>query len=190
MRNRHPAVQGPKPQRPRAFSSDVGKWLNACDDWTAQWLVNYASRFSISVFRDPFREALRRQFGFVGLQMVEACISCSSIDQPGEFEERTSRVRRMARRNGIRIHRVGKRSAPELETMVRDLAPVLLRLGVPLGSGENSLLVLALRDIGRALGVDGDPRTVLRRLRRQHTLRSADADTLVVGAMIRAMKQD
>lgn len=96
----------------------------------------------------------------------------------------------MARRTGTRMHGVGKRSAPELETMVSDLAPVLLRLGLPLGCGENSRLVVVLRDIGRALGIDGDPRAVLRRLRKQYMHRVAETDTLVIGAAIRGMKPD
>lgn len=145
--------------------SEFSNWLDPVDEWHAKWLVSYAVRFDISVFRESYRETLRGRYGVDGLQMIEAAIASALIDKPAEFNDLEARVSRLARRLGMVLQGVGKKPRPELKALVACTAPVFLRLGHPLACGSNSRLVEALREVAQQLGVDGDPRGELRRVK-------------------------
>lgn len=81
----------------------------------------------------------------------------------------------------------GKRTRPELASLVCDLAPLLLALGVPLASGANSKMVRILEEVHSGLGMRGDPRNELRRLIRQDRLIHENTLKAIRGAIERGM---
>lgn len=159
-------------------------WLDPVDDWHAKWLVSFAVQFDVSVFRESYRERLRGQYGVVGLQMIEAAIASALIDKPADFNGLKAQVSRLARRTGTKLHGIGKKPRAELKALVAETTPVFLRLGHSLACGSNSKLVEALREVAQQLGVDGDPRGELRRLRKAYIAQTNFAyQTVILSAI-------
>ena len=57
-----------------------------------------------------------------------------------------------------------------MERLIDRIAPLLVRYGLPVATGEYSKLVHVLRLIASEFNIPGDPRDALRRLQRQHRL--------------------
>lgn len=97
--------------------------------------------------------------------LIEVAARIGNFGDAREIRSNRSAVAKLLRKDGARQPR-GRRPTYGLPELVAKLTPFLLRFGVPLGVGEGSPLVKVLRDIAKEMGVSGDPRDELRRLKR------------------------
>jgi hypothetical protein len=117
-----------------------------------------------------FPNALRRRLldllrDDLSCDLIEVAARIGNFGDAREIRAHRSAVAKLLRKNGARRPR-GRRSTYGLPELVAELTPFLLRFGVPLGVGEGSPLVKILREIAKEMGVSGDPRDELRRLKR------------------------
>ncbi len=118
-------------------------------------------RFSVGLRRDL--TALLPEDGAV--QLIEVVTRLGNFGDSDDLTARRKTVSRLLKARGVKRPR-GKRTAPGLLELVASLTPLLLHFGLPLATSERSRLVNALRMIADEVGVSGDPRDELRRLRR------------------------
>jgi len=77
-----------------------------------------------------------------------------------------------------------------MTAMVQGVASLLIACGVPLAAGDNSKLVLVLREITEELKMKGDPRDELRRVIRQHKAQCDRTRRLIFAAVARGLSAD
>ena len=117
-------------------------------------------------FTTHLNESLLQILGSMdAVRVVEAAVRIGDLGNTSDLKSLRRAVSRQLKARGV-AGRKGKRTAPGLLELVKRISPVLLRYGVPLATSERSLLVLALREIADELGLSGDPRDELRRLKR------------------------
>lgn len=95
--------------------------------------------------------------------LVESVVRLGDFSNLNDLTAMRHAVSRQLKARGVPGRR-GKRTSPGLSEFVERVAPILLRLGMPLATSERSLLVRALRAIGDEMALPGDPRDELRRL--------------------------
>lgn len=139
-----------------------------------------------------FSEDLRRDLA-VFLPDGEAVRLLEVVTRIGNFSDTQdlASIRRavslLHRARGAKMPR-GKRTAPGLRELVERLAPVLLFYGVPLATGGRSKLVRALQMIAWELGLSGDPRDELRRLRKIQIATAATQERLAAALVASARR--
>lgn len=144
-----------------------------------------------------FSPLLRKNLGEIlrkpeALRHIEAvarhsCHSCSYDAK--ELESSRAAVSKLLRAKGISMPK-GKRANPGLVKLVAKLTPLLLFYGVPLATGEGSVLVNALRLIANEAGMRGDPRDELRRLRRLDRQHGGKGYVEFLEAFVRGISPD
>lgn len=126
-------------------------------------LCKIADELSVPCFSTLDRKELSELLG--GMDAVLLVEGYSRFQNYGDIlahaESRKS-VSTFLRRQGVALPK-GKRTNPGLEELVKDLAPILLHLGLPLATSEHSRIVEALRFVASEQNVPGDPRDELRR---------------------------
>ena len=129
------------------------------------WFANN----TVPQFSQTYREELLTIVGTnAAIQLLESASAIWGIRHKADLIDMRKRVQRLQKKSGVRLS-PGKRTHPELEELeelVEWIAPLLLYLGLPLRCGETSKIVVALRLVGDALDVRGDPRDELRKQRR------------------------
>lgn len=126
------------------------------------WFANN----TVPQFSQTYREELLTIVGTnAAIQLLETASAIAGIRHKADLIDMRKRVQRLRKNSGERLS-PGKRTRPELEELVEWITPLLLYLGLPLRCGETSKIVLALRLVGDALDVRGDPRDELRKLMR------------------------
>lgn len=143
----------------------------------ACWIGNFHS------WKNERARLLRLGFGD---DVLKAAKSHESMRGPGAVREP---VKKLLIRRGIHLPR-GKRPDPNLETLVSRITPALMYAGIPLATGDNSKLVVILREIAEKLGVKGDPREELRRVLRLEKRLSARAIVELSEAFARGVSPD
>jgi hypothetical protein len=135
------------------------------------------------IFSPTLRRTLKRQLTRTNCSISpeEAVDLIQSMCWAGQYHDvayhagRRKRVVHLLHKSGYAYGK-GKHTLPHLAEMVEGLAPLLLALGVPDASGENSRMVAILRDVAAELwGPEiHDPRDELRRLiRKERAIRRA-----------------
>jgi len=118
-------------------------------------------RFSAGLRRDLF--ALLSDNDAV--RLLEVVTRIGNFGDADDLASLGKSVSRLLKARGVKMPR-GKRTAPGLLKLVARLTPLMLHFGLPLATSERSRLVSGLRMIAEEVGVNGDPRDELRRLRR------------------------
>lgn len=98
------------------------------------------------------------------VRTIEAVVRLGGFGETQEIYANRAAVSRLLKLRGITLKR-GKRTAAGLLELVESATPLLLRFGVPLKTGETSVLVELLDLIAKEMEVSGDPRHELRRLK-------------------------
>lgn len=126
-------------------------------------ICKIADELFVPCFSTVTRKELSTLLG--GMDAALLVEDCSRFRNYGDTAyHSTSRqgVSTFLRRQGIALPK-GKRTSPGLEELVKDIAPLLLHLGLPLATSERSKVVVALRLIADEQLVPGDPRDELRK---------------------------
>jgi hypothetical protein len=144
-----------------------GEELDLVKQWVTTFKYNLRRR---PVFSPRLRVDLEKLLGCRNsVELVEITCFVHEYWDSESHAEMNAGVIALLHERGESMPR-GKRTKPELANLVRDLAPLMLALGVPLASGENSKMVRVLAEVHAELGMRGDPRNELRRLIRQDRL--------------------
>lgn len=117
-----------------------------------------------------FTGVLRRELGLLGLaddaiRLLEAVTRIWNCSDSNDLAKQRKEVSRLLKSRGVSLSR-GKRTDPGLQELVARLTPLMLHFGVPLATSVRSRLVRGLQVIAEEIGVKGDPRDELRRLKR------------------------
>lgn len=99
------------------------------------------------------------------VQLLESATRIGDFGNSEQLKRLDKTVSRELQKRGVKQRR-GKRPGAGLRELVSCLTPLMLYFGVHLATSERSKLVEALREIASEVGVCGDPRDELRRLRR------------------------
>jgi hypothetical protein len=123
-----------------------------------------ASELEFAEFSQSARASLGKLIGNQdSIPLLEVIARCGDYGNHDEHDSMRKRVSKLLQERGVRLPR-GKRTKPGLERLVKDLAPLLLSLGLRGASGKDSKLVQALKTIATEVSVKGDPRDELRRI--------------------------
>lgn len=122
--------------------------------------------------RPKFSELCKRDLATCGLD-PQAIDLLESVTRIGNFANvdyyrtnRKNRSRLLLVKYGERQPR-GKRTRPGMLEFVAEMTPVLMFYGFEFKTGGRSRLVTVLQRITAEIGLDGDPRDELRRLKRE-----------------------
>jgi hypothetical protein len=159
--------------------------LSHADEYTAK-----ADALQVPEFSDGLRDELRLILNDPGaLRLVEAVSRLSRFNDAADLEAMRKAVSRLLRAKGIKQPK-GKRANHGLVKLVETITPILLFYGVPLATSERSMLVSALRLIASEVGVCGDPRDELRRLRRHKSQIEGDGYRVLLEAFANGIEPD
>lgn len=123
-----------------------------------------ADALRIARLPDPdFRELADLLGSDDSARLVEAVARLHDYSNKRDHAQLRKDVSQLLKKRGTRLPR-GKRTKPEMEALVSEMAPLLLNLGIKLASSERSHLVRALRLLAGTFEIDGDPRDELRRV--------------------------
>jgi hypothetical protein len=112
---------------------------------------------------DELRRILKKN---EAAELIEAVVRMGNYTDDIELSSRRKAVSELLRVNhGIRP-KVGKRPRTGVVALVSQIAPILLYYGLLFRTNELSPLVAALRIIAEEIGLRGDPRDELRRLKK------------------------
>lgn len=128
-------------------------------------ITKNADALSRPVFDRETRIDLGKLIGRENVSLVEAIARFGNYGDSKEMLRARNDLAKEMKKHG-HFPKSGKRTGAGLKEMVEDLTPVLRYFGLPLATGEFSKLVTALQIIGDGMGVPGDPRNELRKLRR------------------------
>ncbi|MDD2948044.1 MAG: hypothetical protein PHV80_04285 [Rugosibacter sp.] len=126
-----------------------------------------ADGYAIPKFSALYRRDLAK-YGFdpQAVDLLEAVTRVGNFNNTARYQaERKNRARLLFTTNGEKQRR-GKRTRPGMLEFVAELTPKLLFYGVPFKTGGRSRLVTVLQIIASEIGLDGDPRDELRRLKK------------------------
>lgn len=149
------------------------EWLSVIDRWRGDRFYR-PGHFSGDCKTQLARRGLNRET----IDRLEALCQLSDYGNTAEHVDQRRAVNRILRRRGVRQLR-GKRAAPNMVAFVDRCHRLLLDAGVPFRSGENSRLVVILRDIAADLNMTGDPRDQLRAIARKNARSDQVARELV-----------
>jgi hypothetical protein len=159
-----PKQSKPKAKRPPFLIAPASEETMAHYRNSFALMHQCASELGFAEFSPNTRASLRQLIDNQdSLLLLEVIARCGEYGNHNEHESMRKRVSQLLQKRGVRLSK-GKRTKPGLERLVKDLAPLLLRLGLPGASGKDSKLVNALRLIAKETGVEGDPRDELRRI--------------------------
>ena len=136
---------------------------------------NAAEEAGAPMFARIYVEELRRLLSSDAhaVEHIQTVTRLGNFADQNKLDRENKAVARLLKRDGINRKR-GKRTRPGITGLVENVVPILLYYAVPLRSGETSRLVEILRIIAEAIGLEGDPRNEIRRLRKsdnEHTIR-------------------
>ena len=144
----------------------------------------------LALFSNLLRKDLRKLLGSAeAVQLIEARCTLGNYGDAADYVALDRAVVRLLKRRQVRRPK-GKRAHPALVHFVESTAPILVACGVQPASGDNARMVVVLREIAAALGVQGDPRDVLRGLARRRKAMSDSTRALVLDAVARGLAPD
>jgi hypothetical protein len=147
--------------------------------------------FGLNLFSALCRKDLRRLLGSETIvDMLEAQWVIGNFGDAADYKNLSVAVARLLKARGVRKPR-GKRTArPELVAMTEGVAQVFMIHGIPVTTGDNARIVLALRRIAAELGIAGDPRDVLRSMARLERRLESATYRAVMEAFVRGLAPD
>lgn len=147
---------------------------------------SYPPRFGLQTRKDLF--AILKNYDSVDL--VLTVVRFGNYSDTKDLKDRRKAASKHAKKiYGISPPR-GKRTKVGMLEMVACITPILLYFGLPCATGEGSRLVIALRIVAEAIGIDGDPRDELRRLAKVRNQLRRNAEKAYNEAFSRGLAPD
>lgn len=147
-----------------------------------------AEKLSIAKFgiqsRNDLKALLKKDDA---INLVESVVRIQNYSDLKDLDEMRKAVSKLLKNDGVSLPR-GKRTKVGMLEMMAGVAPILLYIGLPCAFSERSKLVLALRIIAEDLGLEGDPRDELRRLKKVKALHERAARKAVLEAVKKGLQ--
>ena len=153
-------------------------------------LAEYVAELGLSLFSELCRKDLRSLLGSrVAVEQIEATCSMCDFANLRAHADLNKRARRRNHKQGMRFRR-GKRTRPEMSAFIEGLVPIIAGHGVPVATGDDSLMVRILRRVAAEIWPNGkhDPRGELRRRARIQRQNDDDLRRQIFGAIAQALR--